>query len=427
MLNGIKSKINIALRTGLFHILSTNVLKNALSFISGIILVRLIPKNEYGIYSYAFNLISYFLLLSGLGVVSAVFQLCCENQDNKEYSNRLFNYGVKSGYIINFILTIIILIYGLLYSGDMKGVGSCLICMSLYPFTSIAFDFSTIFFRYRLENVKYANCLNVYSIISFVSSIICAWQWGIYGLIFANYISQIGSIIVSKLNYGYKYTINDCQICHQEKKLIWRMAITSMFTNAVSNIMYLIDVSVIGEFLKNEADVASYKIATKIPTAFVLIASSIVTYVYPFFARKIDDINWTKKMAKKLLGSVCIFYAMVSVFLFIFSKHIVLLLFGMQYYDSIATFKVLSIALFFQCALRSVFGNLLVTQRKLRFNLFESIVSGIINIIGDYYLIRKYGIIGVAYATLIVMVFSGVMCMSYYFYTLNRRNEYKMK
>ena len=64
---------------------------------------------------------------------------------------------------------------------------------------------------------------------------------------------------------------------------------------------------------------------------------------------------------------------------------------------------------------------MLVTQRKVKFNLFESILTGIVNIIGDYVLIQKYGAVGVAISTLIVMVFSGTLATSYYFFVLNKK------
>ena len=62
-------------RTGFFHIFGAGTINKAVSSLTMIVLVWLIPKAEYGLYSYVFNIVSIFALFNGLGASSALLQL----------------------------------------------------------------------------------------------------------------------------------------------------------------------------------------------------------------------------------------------------------------------------------------------------------------------------------------------------------------
>ena len=53
--------------TGFFHVFGSNIINQVIAFLSGIILVRILSKAEYGIYSYAYNIINFFLVFNGFG------------------------------------------------------------------------------------------------------------------------------------------------------------------------------------------------------------------------------------------------------------------------------------------------------------------------------------------------------------------------
>lgn len=71
-------------KTGFFHIMGTNVLTKPLMFINSIVLVRILTKQEYGIFAYVWNIYSLTMLMNGWGMDSAVLQVCCERiKDNR--------------------------------------------------------------------------------------------------------------------------------------------------------------------------------------------------------------------------------------------------------------------------------------------------------------------------------------------------------
>lgn len=423
MIKRITHNIKLAFDTGFFHIMLCNILNNLFAFISGIVIVRMISKTEYGIYSYANNTISYFLIFSGLGMTNATFQLCCEYYNDKTQSQSIFRYGFRWGYIVNAILCIAALIYSFFANTSIKGTGPYLACMSLLPITNISLEFITIYFRSKLDNKRYSYILVTNAALTCICSVLGAIWFGVYGIIFLGYLPPILCCAIAKYRMGYHISKKNKSLAPKLKATLWKMAITAAGSGAINNMLYLIDISVIAAFMKDEKAVASYKIASTIPTAMNFIPYAAAIYFYPFFASHINDIDWTRRMVKKLILGASLAFGAISLGMLFLADHIVPIIFGTQYTDAVPVFQVLCISFFFQATFRVIFGNLLTTQRKLTTNLVSSILTGIINILGDILLIRPFKAMGVALSTLVVMIFSGVFCMSCYLYTLRKKRD----
>ncbi|MEG1641031.1 MAG: polysaccharide biosynthesis C-terminal domain-containing protein, partial [Ruthenibacterium sp.] len=173
---------------------------------------------------------------------------------------------------------------------------------------------------------------------------------------------------------------------------------------------------IIGLIAADGLSVASYKVATTIPNALAFIPSALITYVYPYFAEHREDKRWCMEKYKIILIAMGLFNLVVSIGLFVTAPWIIKLFFGANYMDAIASFRILSVSYFFSGTFRVISGNLLVTQRKLGFNLFVAIFSGIVNIVGDYILVLHYGSEGAAVATLIVVLLTSLLSTGYLFY-----------
>ena len=63
--------------------------------------------------------------------------------------------------------------------------------------------------------------------------------------------------------------------------------------------------------------------------------------------------------------------------------------------------------------LRIPAGNILSMIRKVKVNLYISIISGIANIILDIVLIKLWGSVGAAIATILVVIISSVIAVNY--------------
>ncbi len=115
-----------------------------------------------------------------------------------------------------------------------------------------------------------------------------------------------------------------------------------------------------------------------------------------------------------------LFNALLSLVLFLFAPFIISVVFGEQYLDAVVPFRILCVSYIFSGTLGTISGNLLVTQRKLKFNLFVSVLSSALNTVLNCILIQKYGAAGAAWATLFTAVVSSAVSTSYLLYVFHR-------
>ena len=104
MKDKILKNLKILFRTGFFHIFGSNVINKIIGFLSSIILVRLLTKAEYGIFTYSWNIYSILILAIGLGMESAVLQICSEKTGDDEFCKKATSYGAKIGFGFNCLL-----------------------------------------------------------------------------------------------------------------------------------------------------------------------------------------------------------------------------------------------------------------------------------------------------------------------------------
>lgn len=65
-------EILFLVRNGFFHIFSANVINKIIQFGISVVIVKVITKEAFGMWSYANNILHFFLLIEGLGVVPGV-------------------------------------------------------------------------------------------------------------------------------------------------------------------------------------------------------------------------------------------------------------------------------------------------------------------------------------------------------------------
>ncbi|MEG0758729.1 MAG: oligosaccharide flippase family protein, partial [Raoultibacter sp.] len=104
MKKSIKSMIDKLIKTGFIHIFGASSLNQVLSLLSGIVLVRVLSKSDYGVFSYAFNIYQFFLICSGMGIVSGILQMCSEFSDKPDISDSIYQWSSGFGIQVNIVM-----------------------------------------------------------------------------------------------------------------------------------------------------------------------------------------------------------------------------------------------------------------------------------------------------------------------------------
>lgn len=414
----VKNGLQKLFSTGFFHIFSSGVINKILTFLSNVVVVRFVSKIEYGIFAYADNIVSLVLLATGMGLVSGTFQLCSEKSGIE--SEKIFQYGSSIGIKINILLCIIIAIISQFLPIKFEAAREYLLLMCINPILLIIFDFQQIYFRSNLENKKYAFSSSLNTLLVVTGAIIGVVIMSVNGMIIGRNIAYVVTLIFIffKLNVPIKLYNNT--ISKNDKFILFKISIISMLNNGMTQLLYLLGVFLVGLILVDETAIASYKVAIVIPTAMAFIPNAMVTYIYPYFARHKEDKKWCLKNYKRIIKYFGGINLVIAILMVVFAKDIITIIYGEQYIDAVACFRVLSINYFVAGTFRTITNNLLVAQRKLEFNFMVNIISAGINIAGNFALIPVIGSLGAALSTLISIIITSALTAIYYIYIIKK-------
>lgn len=411
-------------KTGFFHLVISDVLAKSIAFCGGIILVRLLTKNEYGIYSYVNNSLSILVLLGDMGTGVATMQFTQEEYNHPEKRDALFKYGLQCGFLFSCIPFLCVLISPLIFPFTIEEAIPLTIGLCALPFFNTAIRFCQINLRGHLENRKYS-CLNVLSvIINYVVLLPMAFYFGVTGAIYSNYFISAATLLFAIcINKGLlHYKADTSIITRAQKKQFIKLSLASQCNNAIAQFLIIMDLFFIGLFFKNAEIIASYKIASTIPSVMMFLPASIMVYTIPYFARNKNNYLWIKSNYRKLIilnGALC---TSVGVLFIIIAPIIIPLIFGKEYNDVILCFRIIMVGFIFSGSIQSPSENIIYTQRKVRVNLLITLILGLCNAVLDIILIGVWGSIGAAIATASTNMLGAFLTFGYMHIYMSRKN-----
>ena len=404
----VKIAIKSLFRKGFFHVFGGSILNKIIGFLSSILLVRILTKGEYGVFTYAWNIYSLILLANGCGLESGTLQLCSERGSDKEYVQAVCGYSVKKGLLFNISLLSALLLIGIAVPLKLDGANEVIVLLCALPMVKILYGIAISCLRSQKRNKDFARLSAANVSVVCIASSLCAIWFRENGVAFGYYIGYAISTAIAC--YGMKVSLftKGGRLNVEDKKTLWSISIVSMCNAGLSQLLYLLDTFVLGMVNAEETVIATYKVATIVPSNLVFITMAIITYIYPHFAAHRGDGKWCMQSYKKillLLGSCNLF---VSIVLFTAAPLVIRLLYGNEYLDAVPIMRVLAVNFFFSGTFRVLSGNLLVTQRKLKFNFCVALMAGTVNIIADFLFIQWWGAMGAAIATLLVVAITSV-------------------
>lgn len=406
----IRNKIKKLYETGFFHIFSSNVVNKILLFCNGIFIVKVLSKENFGVYSYSQNLLSIFLLFSGLGINNGLLQFA--SKSNEKEKNEIFKFTLRLGIIINLILTGIVILYSTFGNFKIKEGKEILLYMSGFPIFTIIIDSFLIYWRAELKNKEMSVLSTINTLSTVVFMVIGGYLYELKGVIFGKYIGFILVILVI-LKYNnldkIKQYLNKPRINFSLKKEIIKYSLSVQMNNSIVSFIHMIDILSIGILIGDKNILAAYKTANIIPFGLEFIPHSIMIYIYPYFVKNNENKKWIRENYKKVILILLVMNIFIVINSLLFGEYIILKIFGQQYKDSVNIFKILCVGYFFTGTFRVLGANILFTLKKTKFNIYSSVIACFSNIFLNYILINKYGSIGAAYSTVIVFIIWSIL------------------
>jgi O-antigen/teichoic acid export membrane protein len=219
----------------------------------------------------------------------------------------------------------------------------------------------------------------------------------IISLFFIRKLKLINKSIPKSLNFNLKEFIS--------------YGMFSSFAGVLSQLLFAVDILLITNILRDETLVAQYKTATFLPFSFLFLSVAFIRTNFVKIANKsLTDKNYIKHYYLNYLKIFSVLSTLIILFFYFFSDYI-FLFFGKQYNNDYNLMFVFSIGIAGSLLLRTPLGNLLSAVGWPKINALNSFIVLICNVILNYILIHKMGIIGAAIATTIMFWFSGVLSL----------------
>lgn len=425
MIERAKDMFHSIRKKGAFLFLGSGILSKVLTFLSNIMIVRILSKDSYGIVSYAIGITQVIMLFSNFGMDTVVLQYTPE-EENRHRKVEIYKFSLQVGILIN-VLTMLLIVYMCRVLDSQK----IILQLALLPLLNYIYTFFLAVYRAEFNNKVYSLVVNVHTFSNVFFIVGLSYLWGIKGYVIGNYIGYIVPIVIS---IYINSDIIKKFICRSEIPL-WqgfeylKYGGFVVACNAASQILYHMDTVFVGAITNVNTTVADYKAAASIPTALTSLSTLLCTFIYPYFVKHRTDKQWVYSKWKKILAFTFPGYLLIGVFGIVFSKPILGILYGNAYIEADVCFAILMVSFIISSSFRVLSGNVLAMLRLVKINFFFSIIESVGNIILDVILIRKYGSIGAALATTFVVMLSSVMSTLYLVYYCKKSgsNRYENK
>ena len=399
-----------------FHILISTTLARLLSFFASWVALKLIPNFELGLVIYALNIITLIIPISGFGAYQGLLRYGALLKTDTE-KNQLFSYVLIKGGLLSLVLIAIISLSSSLFTYNILESRIYLILISLSIFTHFLMESLKIQFRVLHQNKNFAKAEIIFNIILLILVSFGSYFFKENGYIFALIASPLITffIFLPKIKFSF-YLPN-----HFKKPSLefWKYSFYTGLSNVAGQLLFVLDIILIGTLLKDPEMVTIYKYLSLIPFSLLFLPRAILTTDFVMLTKRHADKLYIKKYIKNYSYLFLLISIILILLTFMFSE-LILSFFDKEFILHKLEFRILIIGVSSILIFRGLFGNLLSTIGKAYINYWIALTGLLINLFSNYILIPKYGILGAAVTSAGIMWITSLLSVYFYFYFYNK-------
>lgn len=359
-------------------------------------IARVIGAEGTGVYSYTYSIVSYFMMFAALGIGTYGNREIAKVKDNKDKRNKIFSQIYSCQIVISFLTLIIYLVYCFVFNKEYFLIN---IIETIYVVSTIL-DINWLFcglqdFKITVTRNGIIKILSFFSIFLFVKQKNDLW---IYIAILA---------ISTLLNQLSLWPFLKNRVKFVKVKLIdlkrHIKPIIILFIPTIAMSLYkVMDKIMIGNMV-GVTEVGYYEYAEKIINIILTVISALVTVTMPEMAY-LNEKGEKDKFYKILNISIVMTYFFIIPVIFGFwatSDVLVELYLGDGFEKTANLLKILSLTLPFSTISSIVRSQILIAKGKDKEYIISILTGAVINFLLNTILIKKYGAVGAAIATII--------------------------
>lgn len=406
---------NFIKRAGSYVFVAT-LASRGLSFFASWIALKLIDNKELGVMLFAYNLIVFLIPISGFGLNQSLIRYgaLLESKDEKD---SLFLYVTKKGFLATIGLIALIITTSFFIDFQFENTQLYVIILSFVLLSTYLFEIVRAQFRLQHDNKSFAYTEFFMSFILVICVFILSYFFQEIGYSIALLIAPLltSLLFIKKLNVNFSIKLKLSIINFS----FWKYGFFASLSNVVTQLLFVIDILLIGYLLNDTEMVTNYRYVSLIPFSLLFLPRVFMVTDFVAFTENIYD----KKYILNYIKSYMLFFVIISFLLlffsFLFAEEMLSLLDSnfVQFSDS---FLILMIGIVGIYIFRGLFGNLLSSIGKAHVNYYIATVAVLINVASNYYLIPTLGIKGAAITTAILMWITGIVSMILFWIYYNK-------
>ena len=388
------------------YIFSAIILSKGLGFLLSIFVINTISTTEFGLVSYAYNIISFVAPFAGFGIFQSLGRYG-PLQESQNKKRQLFKFVLTKGILASILLTGIVLAFSSVLTISLPDSHNYLMLISFLIISLFIFEVVKIYFRIHHINKLFAYLEISHSIVLLVLGIILTNLFGGFGYLLSIIISPLIIAIYIIIRYGMIKAIEKNDYSKDYKKSLWSYGFFTSLGGLTSQLIFSIDILTIGYLIHDPKEIAYYKAASLIPFALLFIPNGVMKTDLVKLTQNYQNKAYLKKYVKNYMKLLTLISILLAVLLSLFSEQL-MSLFGAEYTQAAGLIPVFAIGIIGAFVFRGLFGNLLDAIGWAKTSATISISILAIDIILNYYLIKNYGIIGAAYSTSLLLWIAGI-------------------
>lgn len=366
---------------------------------------RVLGKNNIGIYSFSNSIISYIILLAGLGISTYSVREGARIRDDRKALNSFAN-EVFSINIISMLVAYIVL--GLLFCfwGKLTDYALIIIIQSLSVIlNTLGADWiNTIEEDYPYLTIRYI-VLQIISLMLLFIFVKTEDDLIPYTLInvLANTGGNIFNVFYIRRYVNLRFTVHFDWWKHLKPMLI-------LFSSNVASVIYLnSDLTILG-VLTNEGNVGIYTVASKIYQLLKTLINAVILVTIPRFSYYISNKMNTEYSSAyhKIVQMLMYLVFPCAVGLFMKATNIIFIVGGEDYISGEYSLRILSLSFVFAVGACLFCHSVLIPNKKESIYLIATCISALLNITLNFILIPIWGINAAAFTTLLAEI---IMCL----------------
>lgn len=398
-------------KKGFFHIIVGSTLAKIAGFISTMFLPRfLADKADFGLLCYVDNIRNYIMLFNGIGIANATLRYCAQ-EDSDENKKGYFLASLWIGVGADVVMILISILAFIFIPFQFEGSNFLLLLSSLLPIFYFLFNDIQLLLRATFQNQKYSVYNFTYSFLLMIFQIGFAVLGGVTGVMIGRYIALAICAVMGFL------LIKDLPLMKVKPEMpdretsigLVKFGVVMLTASAASLVMTYNETFIVGFVLKDEVQLAEYKVASYILSISLFLLEAVLIFVLPYFIQHIQDKAWIWQNYKKLFWINGAIMTAFHAGLFLFAKLFVYIVYGEQYMNAVPLMRLFLVASWIQSVVRGLPGNILAVTGEETFNLKVNIIFVVVHAVIDVIAIKTLGLYGAAIALVVVYLLSGLI------------------